>query len=126
MGKWARCILMLSAFSAAQEPSCPMESGRDGFGAWMQKTGLSEGKSYQATQARTRNIKEGSKKLKLGMDRKEVEALLGKPDFVAPGRSPRVIAPSNPDFKARCWYQWTYYFEKKSPDLFDAQDKFVF
>jgi hypothetical protein len=134
MNKMQRLILLLTVISSSlvgQNSVPPVvfhgtcESDLPRYKQWYEETRLPYGETYTATTERKQRVLDDYPKLKLQMLRKEVEKLLGKPDFAEGTPIPHLANAPEPADK-RCNLGIVYIVKKNSSNMTDMQDVAVY
>ena len=90
---------------------------------WFAATPLARGGAYSISSARKLKILKNYCQLKLGMNPREVEVLLGSPDYEEAGfRNSGFRPDGSRDLEQRCVSHWGYYFKKTGENLADLND----
>jgi hypothetical protein len=101
------------------------DDGLPRFQTWFNSTGLPSGQPYVAGVKRKERALDNYSKLKLQMTLKEVEQLLGNPDFSAPRASGHLSNDIHPA-PTLCSDQIAYMFKKNSDNMADTTDEAIY
>jgi outer membrane protein assembly factor BamE (lipoprotein component of BamABCDE complex) len=93
---------------------------------WFATSSVADGRVYAISVKRKSKILANYSKLRLGMNSKEVAALLGNADYEEAGfRNSGFRSDGSRDLQERCSAQWGYYFKKAGENLADVNDSIL-
>lgn len=103
--------------------NCPTDL--PGYKQWFQQTKLPHGEPYAAGDKRKQQIFQNYQRLKLKMSVKEVEEVIGRPDFAVPRPAAR-LSTSPPPADPVCSNQIVYVVQKASENMADMNDAAIY
>jgi hypothetical protein len=110
-------------YSVKPGPSpCKRDDKIPDMQTWFAKTPAAFGGQFEISRSRRSKLIEAYKKLKIGMSKSEVQALLGSPDFEQVPSTYGATIGDKPISHPRCWTEWEYYFEKIGEDFGNPKD----
>lgn len=90
---------------------------------WYPSSSAARGRIYAIVSERKSKILKNYSKLRLGMNPKEVQELLGPADYEEAGLRNSGYRPDGTrDLQDRCAAEWGYYFKKTGENLADMRD----
>lgn len=130
VSRWMLILIAMLCAAAAQEVPSAVIRGDctnelPGYQQWYQTTKLAYGEPYSISAERKEQVVGNYSKLHIGMSLKEVEKLLGKPDFSNP-LPPAHLANTPAPIGQRCSDQVAYILKKTSENMSDLQDVAVY
>jgi hypothetical protein len=119
-------IFVAHPSSLAQTPklnrSCKIDAKLLDMNHWFATTPAAKGEDYAISGERKAKILKNYSKVKIGMTSKDVEELLGAPDYEEAGFRNAGLRPDGTRDIDRCASQWGYYFKKSGENLADLTD----
>ena len=89
---------------------------------WFARTPAAFDGKFEASRSRRAKLIETYPKLKIGMSKAEVEALLGTPDFEEVLSTYGATIGGKPITHPHCWTEWEYYIEKTGDNFGNPKD----